>query len=362
MSQNERMTPEELEFLAKRNKAINFRESLTPEKKEKVSQLYQESLPQLEAGLFFVNGLTEGVEVRLADYLLAEVDATDFYTTNEERCLLFSFTMGGMTPNHFLIVKQFELDRMVKGEYKETLHELKLALQRYYLDMTKNFGEPMDIKAMRVEDLNEAVRSDSELIEGDYEIKHFEITKYSNTMNLYLFSDINATKILYDGLEELEQKAEESGEDTPVEPSTQSTNSKEAPISQEAQRANGNKKLIMEGNVMKKELMNENQTPLYKPSFGNLDLNESVTEALGDLGLLYDIPVEVVVVLGSTKPTLGEVLEFGVGKIIELGKSEDEPLLIYVNGELVAEGEVVIVDENYAIKITKLYEKKVIKK
>ena len=70
------------------------------------------------------------------------------------------------------------------------------------------------------------------------------------------------------------------------------------------------------------------------------------------LDLLLDIPMKVVVELGRTVLKIKDILELGPGSIIELDKLSGEPVDILVNGSLVAKGEVVVIDENFAIRIS----------
>ena len=67
---------------------------------------------------------------------------------------------------------------------------------------------------------------------------------------------------------------------------------------------------------------------------------------------LSEIPIEVSVELGRTKLTLKEVLELAEGSIIELDRLAGEPLDLKVGGQLVAQGEVVAIDDNYGLRIT----------
>jgi len=67
---------------------------------------------------------------------------------------------------------------------------------------------------------------------------------------------------------------------------------------------------------------------------------------------LGDIPVEVCVELGRTHMTLKEILDLREGSIIELDRLAGEPLDLKVSGQLVAQGEVIAVDESYGLKIT----------
>jgi flagellar motor switch protein FliN/FliY len=65
-----------------------------------------------------------------------------------------------------------------------------------------------------------------------------------------------------------------------------------------------------------------------------------------------DVPLEVTVELGRTKKYIREILEFGPGSIIELDKLAGEPVDILVNGKAIAKGEVVVIDENFGVRIT----------
>lgn len=68
--------------------------------------------------------------------------------------------------------------------------------------------------------------------------------------------------------------------------------------------------------------------------------------------LMGDIPVQVTVELGTTELSLKEILELAEGSIIELNRLAGEPLDLKVGGQLVAQGEVVAVDDSYGLRIT----------
>ena len=71
-----------------------------------------------------------------------------------------------------------------------------------------------------------------------------------------------------------------------------------------------------------------------------------------NLEVLLDIPLQVVVELGHTEMPIQKILDLGPGSVIELNRLAGEPINILVNGKLVARGEVVVVDENFGVKIT----------
>ncbi|MDQ0227597.1 flagellar motor switch phosphatase FliY [Metabacillus niabensis] len=71
-----------------------------------------------------------------------------------------------------------------------------------------------------------------------------------------------------------------------------------------------------------------------------------------NLDMLLDIPLQVTVELGRTKRSVKEILELSSGSIIELDKLAGEPVDILVNSKIVAKGEVVVIDENFGVRVT----------
>lgn len=71
-----------------------------------------------------------------------------------------------------------------------------------------------------------------------------------------------------------------------------------------------------------------------------------------NLNLLLDIPLRVTVELGRTHKAIKEILELSQGSIIELDKLAGEPVDILVNNKLIAKGEVVVIDENFGVRVT----------
>ncbi len=70
--------------------------------------------------------------------------------------------------------------------------------------------------------------------------------------------------------------------------------------------------------------------------------------------LVMDIPVSLSVELGQTQLEVREVLALAAGSVIELNKLQEEPVDIRINGRLIARGEIVLVKNNLAVKITEL--------
>ena len=71
--------------------------------------------------------------------------------------------------------------------------------------------------------------------------------------------------------------------------------------------------------------------------------------------LLLDVPLKVSVELGGTKLRIQELLDLGQGSILELDRMAGEPVDILVNGRAIALGEVVVVNERYAVRVVSVH-------
>jgi len=74
----------------------------------------------------------------------------------------------------------------------------------------------------------------------------------------------------------------------------------------------------------------------------------------GNLDLLLDIELPVMVRMGQTEMQLGELLKLTPGSILELNRAADAPVELLVNSKIIAKGEVVVVDGNFAFRITEI--------
>ena len=74
--------------------------------------------------------------------------------------------------------------------------------------------------------------------------------------------------------------------------------------------------------------------------------------------LIEDVPLELSVEVGKAHKLVKEVIDFTVGSIIELDKQAGDPVDIIVNGQLIAHGEVVVIDESFGVRITEIIDPK----
>ena len=94
------------------------------------------------------------------------------------------------------------------------------------------------------------------------------------------------------------------------------------------------------------------QVQVQQAQFANFESPALKQAESNNLNMLFDIPLQVTVELGRTKRSVKEILEMSSGSIIELDKLAGEPVDILVNNRHIAKGEVVVIDENFGVRIT----------
>ncbi|MFA7635881.1 MAG: flagellar motor switch protein FliN [Bacillota bacterium] len=88
--------------------------------------------------------------------------------------------------------------------------------------------------------------------------------------------------------------------------------------------------------------------PVQFMSFDDPDVDHARS---GNLDLLMDVPLPVMVELGRTSMLVKDIMSVGPGSIIELDKAAGENVDILINGRLIARGEVVVIEENFGVRI-----------
>ena len=101
------------------------------------------------------------------------------------------------------------------------------------------------------------------------------------------------------------------------------------------------------------QVMGMNTPNVQSIQFPNLMGGASSAEQ-GNIGLIMDVFMEMTVELGRTKKQIKEILGMGEGTIIELDKLAGEPVDILVNHKPIAKGEVVVIDENFGVRVTEI--------
>ena len=94
--------------------------------------------------------------------------------------------------------------------------------------------------------------------------------------------------------------------------------------------------------------------PAPAVALANLESGDAAAASSGDINLdvVLDIPVTLSMEVGRSKLSIRSLLQLNQGSVVELNRATGEPLDVYVNGTLVAHGEVVVVNEKFGIRLT----------
>ncbi|MDU5079889.1 flagellar motor switch phosphatase FliY [Tissierella carlieri] len=136
-----------------------------------------------------------------------------------------------------------------------------------------------------------------------------------------------------------------------IEVPTKSINQESYNVSQTLTRDVARTENINYNNVSK---INEEKVIVKKPEFQSFDTSFNLSHNNESIDLVGDIPVEITVELGRTHKKISEILEFGQGTVVELDKLVGESLNIYANGKYIAKGEVVVIDDNFGVRVTEI--------
>jgi|GEM_PF-1231018 len=334
----EMISPDELNFLSQKNKEMELNAIMTNELK----QLF---LKGIEAGLSSCknaveNMMNEKIELNLVEYELAPAKSfISEYLTGTTA--VFSLEMDRHQGKQIILIKKEALDQLY-GAFKsydgaKELDSVKLqnvsnylerGLQLYYQSFSEILNIPISLKEVTSHYLEapkeEFTESNLDLL---HEVKGYEIKAGGLQIQMIHLSDL-------DFMDYISSETDLQSTSTPEDELLQTSDIVQQP---------------------EQETVFKSAQSVKKPLFSPL---EEVTDINGnhDLGLLRDVPLEISVVLGKTKRSIQEILEINPGKIIELDKYADDPLEIYCNGKLIAEGEAVVIDGNFGVKVTKFFQ------
>ena len=96
------------------------------------------------------------------------------------------------------------------------------------------------------------------------------------------------------------------------------------------------------------------QTAAREVTFADIEPASQEDNNPQNLDFLLDIPLGITVELGRTRIKMGDLLKLGQGSVVELDKLTDQPLEILINNKLMAEGEVVVINEKFGIRLTNI--------
>ena len=112
------------------------------------------------------------------------------------------------------------------------------------------------------------------------------------------------------------------------------------------------RQVVQEERKVESKIIN-NPVEVHEASFQSLSQGP-IGESHKNIDLILDVPLNVSVVLGRTKKSIKDILDLSTGSLIELEKLAEEPVEVLINGKKIAYGEVVVVDENFGVRITSI--------
>ena len=106
--------------------------------------------------------------------------------------------------------------------------------------------------------------------------------------------------------------------------------------------------------AMAEQAIAESSAPQAQPAqiFPSFAEAGGKTSMMNELDMILDIPVQIAVELGRTKITIKNLLQLAHGSVVELDAMAGEPMSVFVNGTLIAQGEVVVVNDKFGIRLT----------
>ncbi len=106
------------------------------------------------------------------------------------------------------------------------------------------------------------------------------------------------------------------------------------------------------GAAMAEQAQSESPQPVATAAFQDFGGSSNKGEAPKDIDFILDIPVQLTVELGRTKIAIKNLLQLAQGSVVELDGLAGEPMDVLVNGCLIAQGEVVVVNDKFGIRLT----------
>jgi flagellar motor switch protein FliN/FliY len=98
--------------------------------------------------------------------------------------------------------------------------------------------------------------------------------------------------------------------------------------------------------------VNDDGAPVFESASATVTSSSGVNNPMQDIQMVLDIPVQLSVELGRTRVPIKYILQLAQGSIVELDALAGEPMDVLINGYLIAQGEVVVVNDKFGIRLT----------
>lgn len=327
-------SPEELTILSQRNQELFVLDALTEQNQTLIKNKIQSNL---EKTIQFANNELNRVfkQIELTNYQVGK--GPTFIPTIQDDIFMVHFELNEKQGNHWILIPFSDITQWLNRDDSKTKEALEEELETFVKAVTpsliENFLTPSVSKDSFVPSTfqwttfpssNETNPCSGALNWNQFmEFKEYQFkeTTTSSTLRMYHVSDLTFTEKVYEQLLRGSESPKEEVKMSEKQPS------------------------VLNANVSAEEISS--------PVFSEIEDVTTTTNPLS-VNILDNVPLEVSVVLGKTFMTVDEILNLSVGRVIPLDKYTTDALEIYVQGELVALGDPVTIEEKYGTKITKI--------
>jgi len=264
---------------------------------------------------------------------------------SKDAAIIADLMMGGSGEN---IEADQELDEIHLSAVGEAMNQMMGSSSTSIsniIDKVVNISPPEPIFDVDAEDFeNEYFDNDDSLVVTSFDLKIGNLIDSTFKQLAPLEFTKKLIKSLQSNNEGLTAKSDNSMQSNISEVAAE--NSKE----QQEEKPKKAKATASAGHSSSKQLKSSNKVDVQEAQFPEFGEKEGVSLPQ-NMELLKDVPLTVTVRLGKTQMTISEVLDLGEGSIIELDKLAGELVDLYVNGKLIAKGEVVVIDESFGFRV-----------
>ncbi len=239
-----------------------------------------------------------------------------------------------------------EIDEIAMGTFKELVGQMASAFAD---SMTNFFGSTVNIETTEIYDLSEECDEISDFFECDNNTEIYSIingfdikSHFMGTFNLEVDKET-----FNDAIERLNVTSESEVEEVQFD-----TFEQNASKNFDMPDFTANTGSVSKASGVVKNSINVQSAQF--PSFANQDTMGSISLLQGNMDLLMDVPLNVTIEIGKTRKKMRDIMEFAQGTVIDLEKQAGAPVDIVVNGQLIARGDVVVIDDNFGVRITEI--------
>ncbi|MBW6408593.1 flagellar motor switch phosphatase FliY [Clostridium weizhouense] len=202
----------------------------------------------------------------------------------------------------------------------------------------------------KAEPITETLLEDEEIVRVSFRLIIGDLVD-SNIMQILPMKTAKKIVSIMMGQEEEEDKSQSSQSTYVEQPQVAVTKENSSDKKQESREASTHQ--MYEKTIVEAPKVKQQPVEVHSATFEPLGQSE-VSQSPKNIDLILDVPLDISVVLGRTKKNIKDILNLSTGSLIELDKLAEEPVEILVNGKKIAYGEVVVVDENFGVRITSI--------